>query len=209
MSYRKSRSGFTRRKTQLVSGGFTIVELLVVIVVAGVLSTVIYGFFSSSLRQYAGLQEDGTNFTELASQSHRIANVLRGTYDVVSASPNDLVVYAYFSPTDANVSLIHYYKNGAGTQLLADVTNMTANPPIGGTIPSTQKTYTVISNYHTSGSVNLFNYLTVGNVLLSTPIADLHTIKGIEINLAVPNSSKVTDQAVSIQVSLRNRKTNL
>lgn len=189
--------------------GFTIVELLVVIVVAAILSTVIYSFFSTSLRQYAGLQEDGTSFTELASQSHRVANVLRGTTDVVSASANDLVVYAYFSPTDANVSLLHYYKNGTGTQLLADVTNMTANPPIGVTIPATLKTYTIISNYHTTATVNLFNYLSAGGTILSTPIADLHTIKGIEINLAVPNSSKVTDQAVSIQVSLRNRKTNL
>lgn len=189
--------------------GFTIVELLIVMVVAGVLSTTMYGFYGSSFSSYFTLQQEGTDFTELATQTNRVGNVVRGAYDIVSATNSDLVIYAYFSPVDNYTSLIHYYKNGGGTTLYADVTHMTSNPPIGTTIPSTLKTYNIISNYKTISGVNLFDYLDTSGAVLTTPISDLRTIKGIRINLAVRGSTSTSSQRMSLDVSLRNRKTNL
>lgn len=194
---------------QIAEQGFTIVELLIVMVLAGILSTTMYGFYGSSFSQYFTLQQEGTNFTELATQTNRVGNVLRGLYDVVSATNSDLVIYAYFSPTDSYTSLVHYYKNGAGTTLYADVTHMTANPPIGTTIASTISTYNIISNYKTVSGVNLFDYLDASGAVLAMPITDLHTIKGIRVNLAVPGATSNASQKMSLDVSLRNRKTNL
>lgn len=195
--------------------GFTVVELLIAISLAAVLSLVAIGFFSSSFNNYIKLSKDSTNLSEVASQTQRIARVLRGLTDISDASsPNEITVYAYFSPVDTYVSQVRYYKNAAGTVLYADVTPMTANPPIGTLITANKKTFTIISTFYTVSGTNLFTYLDAAGNALTNPVTDQHTIKGIRINLAVPtivgkanpNNSYTT---TSLQVSLRNRKTNL
>ncbi|HVO86672.1 MAG TPA: prepilin-type N-terminal cleavage/methylation domain-containing protein [Candidatus Binatia bacterium] len=200
------------RRNKLTSqAGFTIIELSVVMVLALIVSLTAYTVFSTTLKQYFGLQQDGTEFTDLAAQSQRVATVLRGSTDIVSATSNDLVVYAYFYPNDQYVSQVHYYLNATSTRLYADVTPMTANPPIGVLIPANKKTYTVIEDFHQLAGVNLFVYLDDTGNTLAMPIADEHTIKGIQINLAVPADHPTPNgnQQISLQVSLRNRKTNL
>lgn len=191
--------------------GFTIVELTVVMVISLIVSLTAFTIFSTLLNQYFGLQEDGSEFTNLATQSQRIAGVLRGSTDVISASDNDLSVYAYFSPNDTYVSQVHYYLNGSSTTLYADVTPMTANPPIGTPITAQKVTHTIIDNFHPLSGLSLFAYLDASGNTLSLPIADEHTIKGIQINLAVPAEHPTPggNQQMSLQVSLRNRKTNL
>ena len=188
--------------------GFTLIELLIVMVVAGLLAITFYSLVNNSFIQYFSLQKDGTEFTELASQSQRLANVLRGTTDIVSESSNDITCYAYFSPNDAYVSQIHYYKNANNTQLLADVTPMSANPPTGALLTAQKKTFTIISDFYQSPTLNTFAYLDDSGAVMSLPITDEHTIKGIQVNLAARGAHN-SDQAISLQVSLRNRKTNL
>ena len=85
------------------------------------------------------------------------------------------------------------------------------SPPNGTLITSSARTYTVISNFHTVSGTNLFTYLDTGDVVLTTPISDLNTIKAIRINLAIPSSTGTTGQytTTSLEVALRNRKTNL
>lgn len=192
-------------------GGFTILELLIVILLAGILSITAFTFFSTTFSGYIKLSKDSENLTELAQQSQRLAKVLRGLTDIVTPSDNEISAYAYFSPSDTYVSLIRYYKNPAGTQLMADVTHMNGNPPTGTLIPSSARTYTVITNFHTVSGVNLFTYLDTGDVVLPTPIADQHIIKGIKINLSVPSVDAAAGQytTTSLVVALRNRKTNL
>ncbi|MGA3150455.1 MAG: prepilin-type N-terminal cleavage/methylation domain-containing protein [Candidatus Saccharimonadales bacterium] len=191
--------------------GFTIVELMIAMVVAFLVSLTAYSIFSTLLNQYFGLQADGSEFTNLAIESQRIANVVRGLTNIVSESGNDLTIYAYFSPNDAYVSQIHYYLNASATTLYADVTPMTANPPIGTPITSQKATYSVIDNYYQLNGVNLFNYLDASGNVLSLPISDENSIKGIQINLVVPANFPTASgkQRLSLQVSLRNRKTNL
>jgi len=191
--------------------GFTIIEMTVTMIIAALVSLTAFVVFNTLINQYFGLQEDGSEFTNLASQSQRIATVLRGLTDITSESSTDLTAYAYFSPNDAYVSQVHYYLNATQTTLYADVTPMTANPPIGSLITAQKTTHTIIDNYHALAGVTLFQYLDDSGNTLTLPISDEHSIKGIQINLVVPADHPTPNgnQQMSLQVSLRNRKTNL
>ena len=125
------------------------------------------------------------------------------------ADDDEVTIYSYFFPTDTYVSLVHYYQNADSTILYADVTPMTSNPPIGTPINENKKTYTVINNLKLAPGVKLFEYLDSAGNALTLPISDLHTIKGVRVNLAVSNEASPTNQIMTVQVSLRNRKTNL
>jgi prepilin-type N-terminal cleavage/methylation domain-containing protein len=199
MSYRSTRSN---------QNGFTIIELIITLLVTGMVSSMLYVFFNNSLSQYFNLQKEATNFTDLARQSQRTANVLRGLTDITTASANELIGYSYFSPADTYVSLIRYYKNPGNTKLLADVTRMTSNPPIGTPITSTKQTFTIIENLQLP-PVDLFAYLNSAGTPLALPVTDLRSIKGIRVNLVAISGNKSVGQTLTVEVSLRNRKTNL
>lgn len=190
--------------------GFTIPELVVVIVLIGIVGTAFFTFTNTSINQYLSLQQEGYVFNDLATQSQRVAKVLRGLTDITAATQNEISVYAYFSPQDTYVSLIRYYKNLSGTILYADVTPMTQNPPNGTLKTAELKTYTIMDNFYSAPGVNLFEYLDSAGAVIPQPIADLHTIKGIRVNLAVPTKTpSISNDAMTLSVSLRNRKTNL
>lgn len=189
--------------------GFSLVELLVVISLIGIIVASFSSFFDNYLILYSKYQKDSMNFGEMAQQSQRIAQVLRGLTDIVSESDNDLTVYAYFSPADTYVSLTHYYLDPTGKKLMVDVTPMNANPPIGSPISSQKKTYTIISNYYQAPGVNLFTYYDANGQAMDLPISDEHSILSIQVNLAEPASHGSGQQSLSVTVSLRNRKTNL
>lgn len=187
------------------------VELTVVMVMIGIIVVPVYTFFNTSFSQYISLQAEGSSFSDLATQSQRVANVMRGITGVNSVSADDINCYAYFAPSDTYVSKIHYYKNASSTKLFADVTRMTSNPPIGTPIVGSTKTFTIIPNFYQAAGVKTFIYLDAVGTALPLPITDLRTIKGIQVTLAVPagNMNKNGNQTVSVQVSLRNRKSNL
>jgi prepilin-type N-terminal cleavage/methylation domain-containing protein len=189
--------------------GFTLVELMVVISVVAVMFISFGTFFTNYLILYSKYQQDASSFTELANQSQRIVQVLRGVTDIVSESANDLVVYAYFSPADTYVSLAHYYLSPDGKAVMVDVTPMSANPPIGTPLAGSQKTYTIISNYYQPAGSSLFAYYDASGAALVLPISDEHSILEIQVNLAEPASHTKNGQTLSVVASLRNRKTNL
>ena len=189
--------------------GFTLVELMVVISVIAVMFISFGTFFTNYLILYTKYQQDANDFSELANQSQRIADVLRGATDLVSESANDLTVYAYFSPADTYVSLTHYYLSANGQAVMVDVTPMSANPPIGTLLAGQTKTYTIITNFYEPAGGSLFNYYDASGTQLSLPIGDEHSIIDIQVNLAEPGSHTKNGQNLNITVSLRNRKTNL
>ena len=203
---------FSREVAPIVreQSGFTLVELLVSIVLIAIIGTTFLVFFKSSIFNYLNLQKDATSFTQLDTQANRVSNVLRSATGIVSADANDLVVYAYFYPSDTYVSLLHYYvvsTNGV-SQLKADLTPMSANPPIGTPLTAQQRTFVVIDNLYLPSGTNMFDYLSASGATLGLPITDLQTIKGIRVNLAAQTASG-GNQVIDVQVSLRNRKTNL
>lgn len=187
--------------------GFTITELIVVMALTAAVTTLAYTFFNTSVKQYLSLQQDGLNFSELSMQSQRVAAVMRGSIDVIDASYTEMTLTAYFSPNDSYVSQIRYYKSADGTKLLADVVPYTANPPIGTLDTAQARTVTIIDNFKTKPGVNTFEYVDSGGQNMPVPISDLHTIKGLRVNLASGTSANST--SLNVQVSLRNRKTNL
>ncbi len=191
------------------TAGFTLVELMIVIVVIGVLFATFAEFFDNNLILFLNQQQNSMNLTELQAESQRIADVLRGATDIVSDEPNQLSVYAYFSFTNQYVSLVNYYLNSSKTQLLASVTPMTANPPIGTPITSQTKVYTIISNYYYVPGSSLFTYYDANDNILTPPVADEKSIINIGINLSEPIASPSNNQAQSLNlfVNLRNRKT--
>lgn len=191
--------------------GYTLVELMIGLFLIGVITTTFFTFSNTSISQFIALHKDSVLFADLATQSQRIANVLRGLTDIVQAENNTVTVYAYFAPNDTYVSKIKYYKNQDGTKLYADVTQMTANPPIGTEIPNSTETFTIIDNFQTINNLNLFTYLDSSNNPLTVPISDLKAIKQIKVSLSVPSKRPVatSDTTMVVEVSLRNRKTNL
>jgi len=182
--------------------------MTVVLTLTVIIALAFFQFFRSNLYLYLSLQSDASNFTDAAAQEQRISSVVRGLTDFISASDTDLQIYAYFFPSDAYVSQVHYYLNAGGTQLLADVAPMSANPPTGTPITAQKKTYTIVDNFKQSSGVKLFVYLDASNLVLPTPVSDTTAIKAVQINLAVAASGG-SNQAITTQVSLRNKKTNL
>ncbi len=176
-----------------------------------IVSIIFFTVFNTSITQYFNLQKTGSQFSDLAFSSQRVANVLRGTTDFIDIGNNDVTVYAYFYPNNTYVSKIRYYLNAQNNVLLADVTPMTANPPTGVPITGSKKTYTIIENYYKAPSVNLFTYLDASGNTLTLPVSDQHIIKGMQVVLAVPGTgaSPNSNQTMTLNISLRNRKTNL
>lgn len=165
-------------------------------------------FFKSSLFNYLDLQKTASNFTDLASQSQRVARVVRGATDIIDPQNESLELYAYFYPTDTYVSKVKYYLNTPKTILYADVTPMTANPPTGTPITADKKTYTIIESYKSVSGVNLFSYINSANAVLTPPISDLNTIKTVRVNLSAKTANN-NAQTINLEVNLRNKKTNL
>ena len=189
--------------------GFTIVELLIAISLVGILFVSFGSFFTNYLSLYFGLQQDSGNAVEMAEQSEHISSVLRGLTDVNSAQANNLSVYAYFSPADTYVSLVDYYVNSAGNKVMASVTPMTSNPPVGTPIPSQTVVYTIVSNYYQKTGSSLFTYYDDNGNIIAAPVSDEHSIIELGVNLSEPAKHSKTGQQLSTVVSLRNRKTNL
>ncbi|MDB5164550.1 MAG: hypothetical protein JWL89_176 [Candidatus Saccharibacteria bacterium] len=189
--------------------GFTLVELLVVLSVVGVLFATFGTFFTNYLSLYFNYQKDANTFAEVANQSTRISDVLRGIVDINSESATDINAYAYFAPTDTYTSVVHYYLSADQKSIMVDVTPMTANPPNGTPVTASKRTYTIISNYQPQTGVNLFTYYDASGTALPTPVANEHTITSITVNLSTTATHNSKGQQLATTVSLRNRKTNL
>ncbi len=198
-----------RQQTAYVKG-FTTVELMITIILIGMLSTMFIVAFKSSIFNLLNLQTDATASLTLNSQVNRISTVLRGVTDISSADSNDLVLYSYFYPSDQYVSLLHYYTatSGGVLQVKADLTPMTANPPIGTPIVAQKRTFVIIDNYYQPSGTPLFQYLDIGGSTIATPVNDLKMIKSVRVQLAARGSNG-SNQKMTLEVSLRNRKTNL
>ena len=195
-------------KTKRSTAGFTLVELLVVLALTGIIASSFFRFFAPTLLNYINLQTDAAGTGQIATQSQRIASVIRGTTGIISATSNDLQIYSYFYPSDSAVSLVHYYLKNNNTMLMVDVTPMSANPPTGSPLTAHLRTYTISSNYYLPTNGAVFTYLDISNTSLALPVSDLNAIKLIQVNMAFKLSNG-GNQALNLEVELRNRKTNL
>lgn len=197
------------RHNQQEEQGFTILEMVIVITLIGALSVIFFVVFKTTLVSYIDLQKQATSFGQLSTQAERIANVLRGTTSISNASDNELTVYTYFYPSDAYVSQVRYYVvNGATKRLYADLTPMSANPPLGTLQTDKKKSFVVIDNFYQSSGGKLFTYMNAVGATLPAPVTDLSVVKTIQINLAA-QLENMRSQDINVQVLLRNKKNNL
>lgn len=193
----------------LNSSGFTLVELLVVISLSAIAVASLSSFFLNYIVSFSHYQTDAGNYTQLSTQAIRVSQVLRGITDIVSATSNDIVLYAYFSPNDSYVSQVHYYISNNGKSLSAEVTPLSANPPNGTLLTAQKRTSVIISNYYQAPSTNLFNYYDASGSQISAPVSDEHSVDQIQVNLTTKATYNSSGQPLSITVGLRNRKTAL
>lgn len=191
--------------------GFTIIELLVVIISSSVLIATLFVFTSNTINGFMQLQAEGLAQSKLADASFRVTRVLRGANYIESASDDGISAYAYFSPQDAYTSKITYFLSADQSQLLAEVTPMTADYPIGSLLPDQKKTVVVVDGFNKLSGSPTFQYYTSTFSELNSPVTDLQSIKNITVNLyaKIYESNNNEYASSKVTVNLRNRKTNL
>lgn len=197
--------------SRLNQKGFTLNELLIVLLISSLLITTLYVFTSNTVNSYMKMQAVGLAQSKLSDGSFRISQVLRGVNYIESASDDGITAYAYFAPQDAYTSKISYYLSADQTKLLADVTPMTADYPVGSLITANKKTVVVIDGFYKVAGSPTFTYYTSNYSQISSPVTDLQSIKNVSIklNARIYNSSNQEYSTSSVSVNLRNRKTNL
>lgn len=193
--------------------GFTITELIMVTVTAGILVTAIVGFFNGNINQYFKLQADGLAYSEITQNSQRLARVVRGIKNIELAEANKIVGYSYFAPSEQFTSKVTYQLVNANTQMQATVVPMTADYPLGTLKTGETRQVTVIDNFYKKTGVNTFEYLDASGNTMPFPIdsSNINSIKSVRIKLNVKGYGSASNSVISneLVVNLRNRKTNL
>jgi prepilin-type N-terminal cleavage/methylation domain-containing protein len=188
-------------------GGYSLIELLVVIVITTAIAVPLGTFAIRGLRSYTFIQAQSDTSTELNILANRIAKVVRGVTSVDTAQSNTLTVYGYFSPQDTVIKKIRYFISGTNLNIgvttpIGTEPNLVYNP--ANEVITTTRVDLVM------GSNALFTYYDdVGNQLGGGFTTG--QIKAIGIYVAAnPNiKQNPTTISLSTRVTLRNLKTNL
>lgn len=137
----------TTSRRRRSSGGFTLVELLLGIILSGIFGIALYAFFLSGLKtassseQQTIAQTDGRNLVDRLGRELRQAVSPDGgtTPQIASLSPSSIVFYADFNRTPGNPvprpKRVRYQI--IGTDLVRD-----SAAPVGATPPYTYGAYT-------------------------------------------------------------------
>ena len=187
--------------------GYTLLELIFVIGITGMLTLSVMGFVINSSRGYQYLDQQSRAAVDLSNTLNRVSKVIRGTTDVVDAQPNTLTIYGYFSPNDAVVKKIRYFKSG--NKLMVGVIPPTGAGPNYAYNPSDEEV-SVLQDYLSMGSASVFNYYDATGSQLTGAFA-ITQIKQIGLNMAINPKPTVLEKPISSQtvVTLRNKKVNL
>jgi prepilin-type N-terminal cleavage/methylation domain-containing protein len=187
--------------------GYSLVELLVVISLTSMLAVPLIVFSYKGLTSYEFLQAQSNTSTELSTLSQRMAKVVRGATSIISAQPNTLTVYGYFSPQDTTVKQIRYFI--VGNNLEIGVTPPSGTAP-NFTYPAANEVVTVTRVDLAMGSTPMFTYFDDSGAQLPNGFANSQ-IKEIGIYVAANPRAKQLSVPISLttRVTLRNFKTNL
>ena len=187
--------------------GYSLLELLIVIVITGMIALPLSTFLINGLKSYNFIQAQSDTSLELQTLSDRVAKVVRGASSVDTASPNTLIIYGYFSPQDTVIKKVRYFVNG--TNLNIGVTPPTGTAPSYTYSPSNEVITTTRIDL-VMGTNSLFTYYDdVGNQLTGSFLPA--QVKEIGLYVAAnPNAKQVpVPISISTKVTLRNLKTNL
>lgn len=188
-------------------GGYTLLELIFVIGITGMMTLAIMGFVINSSRGYQYLDHQSRAAVDLSNTLNRVSKVIRGTTDVVDAQANTLTIYGYFSPNDAVVKKIRYFKSG--NKLMVGVIPPTGAGPNYTYNPSDEEV-SVLQDYISMDSTPIFTYYDATGTQLTGAFA-ITQIKQIGLNMAINPKPTILEKPISSQtvVTLRNKKVNL
>lgn len=188
------------------TSGYSLIELLFVIAIISIMTTSLVALVTQSSRGYRYLQTQSEASVDLSNTLNRVAKVVRGTSDVISAQPNSLSIYAFFSPNDAVVNKITYFVQGS--TLKATVVPPTGTAPNYTYDDANGTTYTLADDLTGAGTV--FNYFDASGIQLGSGFS-VSQIKQISIEVTINPNTKVLRKPLTSQttVTLRNKKTNL
>lgn len=191
--------------------GLTLTELIVVMAIMSGLLITVYAFTSSSISSFMQLQAESLARSKLADGSFRVTKVIRSINYIESADNDTITAYSYFAPNDQYTSKIRYYLNGSQDKLLAEVTPMTADYPVGTLLTTQTKEVTIVDNFVKIASEPTFKYYDSNLNQITSPVLDVNSVKNISVNLYVKRYKEVPSKYVSteVMVNLRNRKSNL
>lgn len=196
-----------KRPALYSASSFTLIETLVAIGLLSMVGFVLLNFVTNAYSIYSRGQISSSIRAESDLLTSRIANALRGTFDVQVASSTNLTVLSYFAPTDTTPTKVSFSLSGSS------VTLTTIQGEAAGETytydPQDAKTRAISSHFVASPPTPLFQYYNETATLLSSPI-DIKAVHVIEITstLQSPLDNKRTAEA-STAVQLRNLKTNL
>jgi len=195
------------RHSSLGTAGYSLIELLVVIVLMIVVTIPLVTFTIKGMSSYQFLQDQSNTSEELSTLSERVAKVVRGTTKVVTAQSNTLTIYGYFSPQDTVVKQIRYFINGNNLEI-------GVTPP-SGTAPNytynpANEVVSIVRVDLSMGATPMFTYYDDSGTALPNGFAN-GQIKEIGIYVAAnPDTNRVSvPLSVTTRVTLRNFKTNL
>jgi hypothetical protein len=185
---------------------FTLIELMVSMSLFVIIGLLLIYFVRNGYTIYNRGQIASLTKGESDMLTTRISNALRGTFQVLEATPTKIVVYSYYVPSDITPTKVTFEKINS-TIVLTTIKGVAAGQTFAYD-PATAQVRTITSNFVNNPSVPFLGYQSEDSIL-NTPI-NINAVHLIEINLTIfsPSNSNYIYQS-STKVNLRNLKTNL
>lgn len=183
------------------------VELLIVALVIGTMTGVMYMFFGPTVNSFFKIQETAIDINDKTTTMYRVAQVLRTGTTISEATGSSLTIYAYFSPQDSVLSKVRYYYNAADKTLKVDRIRAVGAPP-NYTYPAANTETSLLLN-KIQLSDDVFSYADANGGAGPFSLETYKDIKSIAVNFNSPGTYRAEKNQMKIDVELRNRKTNL
>lgn len=187
--------------------GFSMIELLIVAVVLGIMSGVIFVFFNTSIVSFFRIQESAILTSNQTSAIYRMGQVIRSATRITEATDSAITMYAYFSPQDSTLSQVRYNYNSATKSLEVERIRATGTAPNYTYPVANKETRQILTNVQLQTPI--FSYR---DALGSTGPFDATTyqdIKSVTLDIKTNGTRKVNGSEMKLQLSIRTRKTNL
>lgn len=187
---------------------FTLIELVMVIGIMSIVGLLLIVFVKNGYDIYLRGQINSTITAEAHDLTSRIANGLRGTFKVLSASSTSFSAQTYFAPNDTSPTQITITKAGA-TVTLSTIQGVLQGDGSYIYAADTSVTKTIATHFVTNPTIPLFQYYNELGVLLGNPV-DINNVHLIAINATIYSTLDTSKTSTgSTRVEFRNLKTNL
>lgn len=165
----------TNRLRTVVRGdaGFTLTELLVVLIFLGMISAAFSMLFSATLRHNSEITEQSLTQGELRAAVDRMMTEARGTYigdgtsPITAISSSQLTFTFPDTQTPFHLVRVSYRVNGGNLQRAYEVSTNTGGPPWTWAIGGTPTNWATIAPNVTSATP--FSYYDISGVSTATP----------------------------------------